>query len=176
MEKVNKNLAARACVNRELRKTYYEKYKYVIITQWMFLNYDKKDPIGIYEQAKIFIRLFNKRIYDAKILKNSDEEEYIVIEIKDNMYLKINTMLKRKKFLEEYLKRRMNEHVFKRNYEDSNDGEFYIKITKKELNSIGIFISIKKVYDVISGILKENAVQYAISYDENEIEIAWSYH
>lgn len=176
MNRINKNLAARACVNRELNKSYYKRYKYVIITPWMFLDYDKEDPIGIYNSAKIFMKCFNKKAYETKEFENSDGE-YLVMEIKNNLYLKIYSRLRRKQLLREYLDRRFSEHIFKRNYEDSNDGEFYITITKEELKSIGINMSTGRFYKEVLEIIRlKNAKQRTIAYGDGEIQVAWSYH
>lgn len=176
MDIINKNLAARACVNRELNKAYYKRYKYVVITPWMFLDYDKEDPVGIYNSAKIFMKCFNKKAYETKEFENSDGE-YLVMEIKNNLYLKIYSRLRRKKFLREYVDRRFSEHIFKRNYEDSNDGEFYITITKEELKSIGINMSTGRFYKEVLEIIKSKiARERTIAYGDGEIQVAWSYH
>lgn len=99
------------------------------------------------------------------------------MEIKNNLYLKIYSRLKRKQLLKEYLDRRFSEHIFKRNYEDSNDEEFYITITKEELKSIGINMSTGRFYKEVLEIIRSKiARQRTIAYGDGEIQVAWSYH
>ena len=130
-------LAARACVYRELTKTHLHRYKYAVISQWMFLDYDKEDPVAIYNYAKDIIKDLNEKHYSWKIGNHSDGQ-YIIITIKMNKFEELKyRFVNRKYFLETYFYRRVVEHVFKENYLKTSYGSSF-SIEKDELNDIGL--------------------------------------
>ena len=130
-------LAARACVYRELTKTHLHRYKYAVISQWMFLDYDKEDPVAIYNYAKDIIKDLNEKHYSWKIGNHSDGQ-YIIITIKMNKFEELKyRFVNRKYFLKTYFHRRVVEHVFKENYLKTSYGSSF-SIEKDELNDIGL--------------------------------------
>ena len=167
-------LAAKACVYRELTKTYLNGYKYVVISQWMFLDYDKEDPITIYNYAKDIIKDLNEKHYSWKIGKHSDGQ-YIIITIRMNKLEEFKyRFVNRKYFLETYFYRRVVEHVFKENYLKTSYGSSF-SIEKDELIDIGLpnLKASSRLYKLIESWLVDalrrySRYEYGITITEDE--------
>lgn len=174
MNSINKNLAAKACVYRELTKTYLNGYKYAVISQWMFLDYDKEDPITIYNYAKDIVKDLNEKHYSWKIGNHSDGQ-YIIITIRMNKLEEFKyRFVNRKYFLETYFYRRVVEHVFKENYLKTSYGSSF-SIEKDELIDIGLpnLKASSRLYKLIESWLVDalrrySRYEYGITITEDE--------